>query len=156
MNSLVVVLGLMIISFTSGAQQSDTNVDSVLMAIETKSIQAEFCVGIVLTNQLIRMGEPAVDVLIAALEGDKFGHVTKWSAALALGEIGNPKALSVLTQVAAANPPDTHNFYLGQLASRAAAKLEGKIPKEGKFRKMTIGLQTTITDCESGEVKVIK
>ncbi len=155
MNKFGVIFCLLITSFTCFAQQNNSNVLTTLAAIETKPYNADFCFGIIETNKLIQMGDSAVDTLISALGSEKFGHVSKWSAAMALGEIGNPKALEILTKVAAANPPDTHNFYLGQLAGSAAAKLKGEKPKQGKFRKLTYGVQKTITDCETGESKVV-
>ena len=156
MKSTTTILSLLFMFCTASAQTNNSDVMNELVKVASSPSSADLCVWISSTNKLVQIGEPAVNTLISVLQSDKYGDISKWSAALALGEIGNTKAVQTLTDVATKNPSDSHGFYLGDLSRNAIGKIKGEIKKEGKFRKTTIAVQKTVTDCESGEVKVIQ
>ena len=130
---------------------ANADVFSELVKIETAS---DMCTSIISTNKLIQLGESAVDPLIMVLGSTSYGHKAKWSAVMALGEIGNPRALPILSAIAQANGRQSYQYWLGDLSREAIAKIKGEIPKQGKFRLMTVGVQTTVTDCESGKDEI--
>ena len=156
MRPLMTILSSLFIFCTASAQNGNSDTIDILAKIQTTPSSSDLCVWISDTNKLVQLGDSAVDTLISVLQSNSYGHIAKWSAALALGEIGNSKAASVLTEVAARNPADSQGFHLGDLSRNAAGKIQGTVKKEGKFRKITYAVQKTVTDCETGKIEVIQ
>ncbi len=141
---------------TVSAQTNNVSALNILAKIQSEPSGSDLCANISNTNKLVELGDAATDTLISVLQNNSNNHVARWSAALALGEIGNPKASAILAEVAAKNSSDSHGFYLGDLARNAIGKIQGTVKKEGKFRKKTYAAQNTITDCETGDVDVVQ
>ena len=154
MKHLTTILSALFIFCTVHGQNFHTGAVAILNNIQSTPSSADLCVWISETNKLVQLGDTAVQTLISALKSSTYGDVAKWSSALALGEIGNPKATLTLTEVAEKNSSESQGFYLGDLSRKAVGEIQEIIKKQGKFYKKTYAVQTTITDCETGKVEV--
>jgi HEAT repeat protein len=88
-----------------------------------------------------------------ALNNSKWDVSSRWSAALALGEIGSSNALPALTSCA--QDKDAMNSWLISLCKNSIAIIKGEKPRAGKIYLYTIGVQKTRTDVEAGTTVVI-
>ena len=154
MGKLGVVFCLLLVSYALTAYTSTS--DDALTEIAKIEASTEMCSEIISINKLVLIGEPAVDSLDDVLSNSANGLKAKAGAAKALGEIGSIKALPTLTAISEANGPNSFNFYIGNVAREAISKIRGEKPKLGKFHLITESVQTTKTDCESGQVEIIK
>lgn len=146
-----ILVACLLVSSTSVANANDleANVNSELAKVES---EVEACKVVIATNNIIRMGAAAISSLSTTLLSESVGAASKWSAAMALGQIGNTRALSVLEKV----EKTTTDSWLRSISQDAISMIKGEIPRDGKVYVYAFGIKKTKVDCEAGTSELIK
>ncbi|AZZ36413.1 hypothetical protein CIK05_06285 [Bdellovibrio sp. qaytius] len=138
----------------ANAQRSDIKLDvnSELAKFES---EMDPCRTVIITNNLIRMGKAevkAVDALINALTDTKISNSSKGSAAMALGYIGNTRALPELQKTA----ESTSDAWLKSISQDAISAIAGDYNPGEKVYVYSFAVKKTKMDCEAGTSEIIK
>ncbi len=147
MKNILVAFLLVSSTCVANANEIETNVNSELAKVES---ELDACKVVIATNKLIGMGDAAVASLSKALSNESLTS-GKWSAAMALGHIGNARAVSTLE----ATVKSTQDSWLKMLAQDSISMIKGEIPRAGKVYVYAFGVKKTKVDCESGKIEVI-
>lgn len=144
-----ILIAFLLVSSTCVANANDLemNVNSELAKVES---ELDACKVVISTNKLIKMGDSAIGALSQALSSESLTS-GKWSAAMALGQIGNERAISALESTV----KSTKDSWLKMLSQDAISMIKGEIPREGKVYLYAFGVKKTKVDCESGKIEVI-
>lgn len=144
-----ILIAFLLVSSTCVANANDLemNVNSELAKVES---ELDACKVVISTNKLIKMGDSAIGALSQALSSESLTS-GKWSAAMALGQIGNERAISALESTV----KSTKDSWLKMLSQDAISMSKGEIPREGKVYLYAFGVKKTKVDCESGKIEVI-
>ncbi len=151
-----ILIGFFLISSTLTANANDIaqNVNSELAKVET---EMDACGAVMPVNKLIALGKKdrsgsIVDSLIAALKNDKLGAYSKSGAAMALGQIGDARAITDLQKSA-----DTAtDAMLKSISQDAISLIKGEFKSEGKIYVYSFAIKKLKTDCESGISEIVK
>ena len=147
MKNILVAFLLVSSTCVANANEIETNVNSELAKVES---ELDACKVVIATNKLIGMGDAAVASLSKALSNESLTS-GKWSAAMALGHIGNARAVSTLETTV----KSTQDSWLKMLAQDSISMIKGEIPRAGKVYVYAFGVKKTKVDCESGKIEVI-
>lgn len=147
MKNILVAFLLVSSTCVANANDLDVNVNSELAKVES---ELDACKVVIATNKLIGMGDAAVASLSQALTSESLTS-GKWSAAMALGHIGNARAISALETTV----KSTKDSWLKMLAQDSISMIKGEIPRAGKVYVYAFGVKKTKVDCESGKIEVI-
>ena len=147
MKNILIAFFLVSSTCVANANDLEVNVNSELAKVES---ELDACKVVIATNKLIGMGDAAVASLSKALSNESLTS-GKWSAAMALGHIGNARAVSTLE----ATVKSTQDSWLKMLAQDSISMIKGEIPRAGKVYVYAFGVKKTKVDCESGKIEVI-
>lgn len=148
MKNILVAFLLVSSTCVVNANDLEMNVNSELAKVES---ELDACKVVISTNKLIGMGDAAVASLSQALSSEAVGNQSKWSAAMALGHIGNARAISALETTV----KSTSDSWLKMLAQDSISMIKGEIPRAGKVYVYAFGVKKTKVDCESGKIEII-
>ena len=147
MKSILVAFLLVSSTCVANANDLEAKVSSELAKVES---ELDACKVVISTNKLIEMGDAAVASLSQALSSESLTS-GKWSAAMALGHIGNVRAVSALETTV----KSTQDSWLKMLAQDSISMIKGEIPRAGKVYVYAFGVKKTKVDCESGKIEII-
>lgn len=147
MKNILVAFLLVSSTCVANANDLDVNVNSELAKVES---ELDACKVVISTNKLIGMGDAAVASLSKALSDESLTS-GKWSAAMALGHIGNARAVTALETTV----KSTKDSWLKMLAQDSISMIKGDIPRAGKVYVYAFGVKKTKVDCESGKIEII-
>ena len=148
MKNILVAFLLVSSTCVANANDLEMNVNSELAKVQS---ELDACKVVISTNKLIGMGDAAVASLSEALSSETVGNQSKWSAAMALGHIGNARAVSALE----ATVKSTSDSWLKMLAQDSISMINGEIPRAGKVYVYAFGVKKTKVDCESCKIEII-
>lgn len=148
MKNILIAFFLVSSTCVANANDLEVNVNSELAKVES---ELDACKVVIATNKLIGMGDAAVASLSKALSSETVGNQSKWSAAMALGHIGNARAVSALETTV----KSTTDSWLKMLAQDSISMIKGEIPRAGKVYVYAFGVKKTKVDCESGKIEII-
>ena len=145
--------------FVSGslAANANTIVRNVNFKLAKVEIEMDACGIVKLTNSLIKMGkstrngDAVVEALGEALTNDELSSSSKGSAAMALGHIGNARAISALESVA----NTTKDSYLKGISQDSISMIKGEFPRD-KVYVFAFAVKKLKIDCEAGTSEVVK
>lgn len=135
-------------SISASADDVQNAVQNELFNITAKNDMSETVLS---TNRIIKLGESAVEPLNAALSNPKTDLRAKWSAAMALGQIGSEKAIPVLEGCLKEENP-----WLKDLCKSSIGQIKGEQKRSGKVYLWEIGVEKVRIDVEAGTREVIK
>ena len=153
-----ILITLILVSSTLAANANTTieqNVNSELAKVES---EMDACGAVMPVNRLIaqgkqtREGSQIIDALIKAVKGDRLGVYAKSAAAMALGHIGNARAVPALKEVAAS----ATDAMLKSISQDAISLIDGEFASEGKIYVYSFAIKKLKTDCEAGTSEVVK
>lgn len=147
MKNILIAFFLVSSTCVANANDLEVNVNSELAKVEG---ELDACKVVIATNKLIGMGDAAVASLSQALSSESLTS-GKWSAAMALGHIGNARAVSALETTV----KSTTDSWLKMLAQDSISMIKGEIPRAGKVYVYAFGVKKTKVDCESGKIEII-
>lgn len=148
MKNILLTFFLVISTCVANANDIEMNVNSELAKVES---EMDACKVVISTNKLIQLGDAAISTLTQALTNNSVANESKWSAAMALGHIGNTRALSALESVVST----TTDSWLKMLSQDAISMIKGEIPRDGKVYVYAFGVKKTKIDCEAGKAEII-
>jgi len=130
------------------------NVNSELAKVET---EMDACGAVMPVNKLITMAKKdrsgaIVDALLASLKNNKLGTYAKSGAAMALGQIGDARAISDLQKLAETAADD----MLRSISQDAVSLIKGEFKSEGKVYVYSFAIKKLKTDCEAGTSAIVK
>lgn len=146
-----ILLAFILVSSTCVANANDIaqDVNSELAKVE---VEMDACRVVIATNKLIKLGDSAIGALSDALVSNEVANQSKWSAAMALGHIGNARAISALEKVEST----TTDSWLKSISQDAISMIKGEIPRDGKVYVYAFAVKKTKIDCEAGTSELIK
>lgn len=151
MKNLIIIFFLMTTTLVTNAQRTEVK-DNVNSQLAIVANELDACRVVIATNKMIKMGDSAVTALSDALLSEEVANQSKWSAAMALGQIGNAQALSILEQV----EKTTTDSWLKSISQDAISMIKAEIPRDGKVYVYAFGVKKTKIDCEAGTSELIK
>lgn len=156
MKNILITLILVSSSLAANANTMiEQNVNSELAKVES---EMDACGAVMPVNKLIsqgkesRQGSQIIDALIKAVKGDGFGIYAKSAAAMALGHIGNARAVPALKEVAAT----ATDAMLKSISQDAISLIDGEFASEGKIYVYSFAIKKLKTDCEAGTSEIVK
>lgn len=154
MKNILISFFLVSSSLIANANTIAQDVNSELAKVET---EMNACGAVMPVNKLIAQGKndrsgAIVDSLIAALKNDKLGTYSKSGAAMALGQIGDARAITDLQKLA-----DTaSDAMLKSISQDAISLIKGEFKSEGKIYVYSFAIKKLKTDCEAGTSEIVK
>lgn len=154
MKNILISFFLVSSSLIANANTIAQDVNSELAKVET---EMNACGAVMPVNKLIAQGKndrsgAIVDSLVAALKNDKLGTYSKSGAAMALGQIGDARAITDLQKLA-----DTaSDAMLKSISQDAISLIKGEFKSEGKIYVYSFAIKKLKTDCEAGTSEIVK
>lgn len=154
MKNILLSFFLVSSSLIANANDITKDVNSELAKVET---EMDACGAVMPVNKLIVLGNKdrsgsIVDSLIAALKNDKLGTYSKSGAAMALGQIGDARAITGLQKLA----DSATDAMLKSISQDAISLIKGEFKSEGKIYVYSFAIKKLKTDCESGVSEIVK
>ncbi len=156
MKNILIAFFLVSGTFAAEANNSiEQNVNSELAKVES---EMDACGAVMPVNRLISQGKQShqgsqiIDALIKAVKSDRFGIYAKSAAAMALGHIGDVRAVPALKEVAAS----ATDAMLKSISQDAISLIDGEFASEGKIYVYSFAIKKLKTDCEAGASEVVK
>ena len=158
MKNILIVFAMTFVGVSSpliaNADDIAQNVNYDLAKVET---EMDACGAVMPVNKLIALGKKdrsgaIVDSLVTALKNDQLGIYSKSGAAMALGQIGDARAIADLQKLA-----DTAtDAMLKSISQDAISLIKGEFKSEGKIYVYSFAIKKLKTDCESGLSEIVK
>ena len=145
------LIGSASFAVTNGGASSGTAVSKVLAQVVVGYRSGSDPLEIArLNNQLLRLGIVAVEELIAVLGNENSDIYARWSAALILGELGDERAIPVMTGILN-QPRFTANGFLQDICTNSLGQIRGTLKREGKIYFYKITNRCERVDPDTGE-----
>ncbi len=155
MKNILIAFFLVSSTLAANANTIQQNVNSELAKVES---EMDACGVVMPVNRLIAQGKNSrtssqiIDALINSLKSDRFGNAGKSGAAMALGHIGNARAVPALKEIAAT----ATDSMLKSIAQDSISLIDGEFASEGKIYVYSFAIKKLKTDCEAGTSEVVK
>lgn len=154
MRNILISFILVSSTLTANANDIAQNVNSELAKVET---EMNACGAVMPVNKLITLAKKdrsgaIIDALISALKNDKLGTYSKSGAAMALGQIGDARAISGLQKLA----DSATDAMLKSISQDAISLIKGEFKSEGKIYVYSFAIKKLKTDCEAGTSEIVK
>lgn len=147
--SKTVLLAFAFFSLASQRVQASEVTDILTQIVTNTYSNKDYIVNARLENQLIRLGPVAVDELIDVTLSEKSDMYARWAAALALGEIGDAKAIPALKSIVA-QPQWGETSWLRRLCERSLGLFQHPEKRAGKVYVYHISSVCERTDPDTG------